>query len=137
MRFNLDNLNPTTRFFFDDDKPDEGWVDIHAAPMAVQSDIANNHSKKRVEFTMNPKTRRMERIPFVDTDDDAVLEALWDYAISDWLLLTPTGEPIPCTRENKIMLMRGDTRFNSFINSCLEKLNALEESDIEEAEKNS
>lgn len=137
MRFDMDNLNPPTRFYFDDTKQDEGWVDLRVVTAGGVSDVVDQTTKKRVEYKLNTATKKMERIEFTETDDNALVEELWDKGIVDWLLLSTAGNPIPCTKENKIKLMSENPQFNSFVNKGLASLSNYEDVEVEEAEKNS
>ena len=62
-------------------------------------------------MVVNPGTRAMERVSFLvdQTSEEEYQESLeaWDYAIVDWKgFKDPNGVEIPCTKENKLKLIR-------------------------------
>jgi hypothetical protein len=97
--------------------------------------------KRTFEFVLNPKTRAMERVGFYpeQTAEEARAERddLWDYAIVDFegFKDSKTGEVIPCTRDNKLKLMKVPV-FDRFVARCQQLLSSAGIKDREDAEKN-
>ncbi len=49
----------------------------------------------------NPLTRQME------SDSDATVDAMLDFALVEWRGILAGGQPAPCTKENKLLLDQG------------------------------
>ncbi len=133
MRVDTENLNPGVFFPFDEEEDDEtpGGVTIRLANGEVLDTINKKCTKKRVEF------RRGQRFEVIDEDEARRSELLWDYVIMDWRGLDDSeGVPIPCTKENKVNLMRGSVKIATFVGNCVEKLTEDSELYDEELEKN-
>lgn len=93
--------------------------------------------KRKTEFVLNPGSRSMERVPYLEekpfekqiqeTDD------MYDYAILDFegFRDKKTKQEIECTRENKIAL-RHNEMFRRFFERCQQILNG----NLEESAKN-
>ena len=133
MKLNLENLNPGVFFPFDeDDEESKDGVTIRLANGDILDQINKKCTKKKVEF------RRGQRYEVIEEDEDRRSTLLWDYVILDWKGLQDdkTGEDIPCTKENKVRLMKGSVKFASFVGNIVEKL--TEDTDLynEELEKN-
>lgn len=98
--------------------------------------------KRLVEHVYNQKSRAMERLPYYEelTFDQAKAERedTWDYAITalENFKDKKTGEPIACTRENKIKMMKIPV-FDRFVAKCLEMIASSGTQAKKEAEKNS
>lgn len=138
LKFDLDDLNPATKCFFEGEEgPDAPWVSLRIADSAAQQDIKKKAVKKCVELKNNPKTNRMERITYTESDDDLYLRLLWDYVITDWNIKDAKGKPIPCTADMKVLLMGKSFVFSNFVTKCLDKLNEAAALEAEESEKNS
>lgn len=133
MRIDTENLNPGVFFPFaeEEDNDDPGGITIRLANGEVLDTINKKCTKKRVEF------RRGQRFEVIDEDDKRRSELLWDYVIIDWKGLDDMeGKPIPCTKDNKISLMRGSVRVAAFVGNCIEKLTEESELYEEALEKN-
>lgn len=107
-----------------DPEPDAGRVRIRSLTPFFEKAQAGR--KRKYEHVLNPSTRSMERVGFFDdpTPDQAKKERedLWDYAITDIEnFFDAKGEPILCTRENKIRLMAAPV-FDRFVARCLQVL---------------
>jgi len=134
----LEDLNPAVRFYFDDDNRESGWVELRALNGGAADDINKKWSKKKVEYRVNPQTRRNERIEFVEVDADGAFREVTDYNIADWNIPdAKTGEPIPCTTDMKVTLMRGSPEFAQFVTKSLDTLRVDEAAVAVEVEKNS
>ncbi|MDX9798859.1 MAG: hypothetical protein RBT05_08370 [Bacteroidales bacterium] len=148
MSWNLENLNPGTKFPCPwDDKelehPDCEWIELvlltdeENLEIFKQLGIKINKSAKEI----NPKTRRMEyvQLPLDIKDEDRKRynEELWDRTIKDWRLIGVGGVDIECTRELKTKFMREAPKFNRWYANSMEKLEGLNSTYKEELEKNS
>ncbi len=136
MRF--DTTNPATKFFFDPADEPAGYVELRVANQAALDDINETATKKKAEVRPNPAAgKRLERIAYVETDERMFMTMLWDYCIVSWAgVEDEKGAPVPCTAENKYMLMVNSKQFKDFISKCLDELNGIEAAEAEEAGKN-
>jgi hypothetical protein len=131
MRFNMQDLNPPTRFLFDESDPDGGWIEIRRCNGDALDSIREKTIKRRVEF------RRGQRFEVTDVDDRLYSEMVWDYSITGWNgLEDENGVPIPCSKETKAALMRGSLKFSEMVSGFLDKLDDAEAERKEEFEKN-
>lgn len=117
-----------------DPLPDAGRVCVRSIVPLIEQQQTKR--KRRAEFVPNPKTRQMERVAFFDdpSPEQAKTERedIWDYAITGFEnILDADGNPIPCTRENKLKLMSLPV-FDRFIARCLQ---ILSESGVRSAEE--
>ena len=133
--FDLQNLNPSLRKFWDNDEKE--WVDIRLVPDDMYEVIRKDCGiKSQVIYKPNPDTKRMDRIDDINWTDERgknFANKLVCYQIKDWHLLTNEGEEIPCTDENKLMLYRGAPRFKVWLDWHLDKLKE-ETEEFEEGE---
>lgn len=131
MKFDLENLNPGVFFPFDEFENAGDGVEIRLASAEIMEIINKKCTKKRVEF------RRGQRYEVIEEDEKKRSNMLWDYVILNWKgLEDQEGNPIECTTENKIKLMRGSVKFSGFIGDCIEKLSESSSNLKEESEKN-
>jgi len=97
--------------------------------------------KREVEHFLNPKTRSYERTTFFPDPTPEQVKAerddTWDYVILDWENFkdAKTKTMIPCTRENKLKLMRLPV-FDRFVAKCLLVIDGSKAVQKEAAEKN-
>lgn len=131
MKFNLQDLNPGTKFFFDEDNEAEGYITLRILPNETRDEIRAKAVKKRAEY------RKGQRYEIIDLDEDLFAEAVWDYSIQDWGgVYDESGAEIPCTRENKIMLMNKSPVFARIYEDRLKVLRELLEDHAKASEKN-
>ena len=135
MPFDLENLNPSARFYWGDGKKE--WVELRNISMKQLRKIRNEAVKKTVEY-YRPEESDIKpfRYENEDVDHDKLDELLWDYQITDWRIVNPDGKEIPCTLENKLLLMGNSTKFADWVVKCLNQLASDEKAQREEAEKN-
>jgi len=77
------------------------------------------------------------RVEWEEVDEDLQNELFWDAAILDWEnLIDGKGNPIPCTPENKALLMLKSLKFARFVADGLKALSDAEIEEAEAAEKN-
>lgn len=131
MKFNLKDLNPGTKFYFDDDSPEEGYVIFRICNGTALDAIEAATTKKKYEY------KKGARYEAVEVDHKKRTHQIWDYCIVDWSGIEDAdGVAIPCTTENKILLMSGSIQFAKFFSNSMDALNTLL-SEIEvESEKN-
>ena len=80
---------------------------------------------------------KWERFEVEKKDDDLQNTLFWDAVIVSWEnLLDGKGNQIPCTAENKTMLMLTQPKFSKFIGECSEALTKDENALAEKSEKN-
>jgi hypothetical protein len=123
---------------YDEPKSDAGRVCLRS-PSSMMEQLRAQRIRK-FEFVLNPTTRSMERVGYYEelTPEAAKIERedIWDYAIVDFTgFEDPDGNPIPCTRENKIKLMALPV-FDRFIGRGLRLLSSAGLKAREAAEKN-
>ena len=122
MPFDLDNLNPSAKFFWQDGE--EEWVELRLAAEADNEAMRKQSGiKQKVEYR-NEKGQ-MHRIEFVDADEhkvDRFTALANDFAIVNWCLNSKQGDPIPCTLENKLKMIRNSPQFASWVIACLDKM---------------
>lgn len=131
MRFDMKNLNPAKRFFFDEDNEDEGWVELRPLSSLKVREI----DKKTI--IEKDKVKRGQVIKDRVVKQELRDKLTWGYVITDWLIYQPDGTKIECNIENKVKLMNESPDFSMFV---AEKLGEAEEIDAEtqeEEEKNS
>lgn len=124
MPFDLNALNSSTRFYWGDTQ--EEYIDLRVVPEKEFRRMNREMGiKDRVEYVPNPQTGQMHRIEYRERNDEALEQldaAVNDYCIAGWRLVTPDGDEIPCTRENKLKLIEGSPEFSSWLNKCLKQL---------------
>jgi len=131
MQFDLENLNPGTKFFFDDNDEKKGSVTLRVCAGDDLRAIRKLSAKKKVEY------RRGARIEYQDVNDEIENGLLWDFCIVNWEgVLNKHDELILCTKENKVLLMGKSPSFAKFVGDKLSILAELEEKEKEELEKN-
>ena len=80
---------------------------------------------------------KWERFEVEKKDDDLQNTLFWDAVIISWEgLFDGKGNEIPCTAENKALLMLTQPKFSKFIGECIEVLNQDESARAEASEKN-
>ena len=129
MKFDLDNLNPGTRFDFPDS---DAWVCLRTCAGDDLKAIHKQTRKKKIEY------RRGQRFEYQEINEGLESRLLWDFCIMDWGgLFDKHAKPIACNTEMKVLLMGKSVVFSSFVVECLDKLNQAEARDEEKREKNS
>lgn len=122
--FVMSRIDDQGKVVYDDPLPDAGKVCVRSLVPFFEQRQAGR--KKKYEFVHNPSTRAMERVGFIpeQTAEQAreEREDAWDYAIKDFENFNDKNKvPIPCTRENKLRLMKLPV-FDRFIGRCLQML---------------
>ena len=135
--FDLKNLNPGVKFFFDENDEKGSFVVLRTASAAALDNIRKQAVKVKPEYRNNPKTNRLERIEVIEIDEALQSRLLWDYAIMEWSIMDAEGKTIPCTADMKFLLMNESKVFSEFVSKCLDRLNEDESARQEAAAKNS
>jgi len=130
MPFDLENLNPACRFFWededneDDKKGDEEWVDLRlCSDDDVERFQKEAEIKQKVEYRRD--RGRLHRVEFVDSDKkkmNKLSDLVNDFVVVNWRLLSKKREEIPCNLENKKIMFGKSPQFSEWIASCLEKM---------------
>jgi hypothetical protein len=132
MKVNLDDPNPGVWFYLPGD-PDGAGIQLRVCPPSVSSKIRREtQGQKHVEY------KDGKRHEFLDDPDEEKRELLfWDYCIVEWAgLLDSDGKPVPCTKENKALLLNNNLDLGLFVRSCIDKLNARQAEYLGHLEKN-
>ncbi len=122
--FNLEELNPGTCFEL------EGGGKIYLRVCAGDDyrKIRKQSVTKKVDY------KNAQRFPYDSVNEDLENKLLWDFCIVNWENLFSDVEktmPIPCTTENKMLLMGKSLKFSRFVSDCLSKLTEI---DVEQEE---
>jgi hypothetical protein len=127
LKFDLTDLNPGTWFTMEDG----GRVSLRICAGEDYRGIRKQVTKKRVEF------KNGQRYEFQETNEDLLSELLWDFCITGWEnFFDSKMDPIPCTKENKVLLMGRSIKFSNFVSSCLDQLTESQKVRAEDLEKN-
>ncbi len=127
MKFNLEELNPGTWFPFEGD----ARACVRACAGDDLREIRRQCVKRKVEY------RNGQRLVYEEIDEDLQSQLLWDFCIIGWEgFVDQNGKDIPCNSEFKKILMGKSIKFSAFIGECMEKINALNKIQAEEAAKN-
>lgn len=128
---------------FDIEENQGTWFDLEAGgriklkTLTIEDfkKIEKQTTKKSVEYKR--VDGKAERFVCDDVNEDLRNELTWDTCIMEWENFYDKNEkPIPCTRENKILLMNRSMKFLEFVNQCLEQLRNDEKTQTEAEEKN-
>lgn len=112
-----------------------GRVQLRTMNAEAFKNIRRQTTKKRVDFRKVDGTP--QRFEYEEVDDDKQTDLLWDYIIVAWEgLLDKAGNNIPCTPENKTLLMARSPYFMRFLTESLKTLTEDEQREAEASEKN-
>jgi len=127
------NLQERLPVWFDMDGG--GRVQLKSLTGEEWKKIRDKVVKKKVEFKKVEGTPA--RLTYEDINEDLQNELFWDIIIVDWeKFFDSKGTPIPCTKENKILLVTKSAKFISFVTEKLKELNEEEEKEIKEDNAN-
>jgi len=91
--------------------------------------------KKKVEYKRIEG--KAERFDVEEVNEDLQNELFWDQSIVSWEnFVDGNGKEIPCTKENKILLMSKSVKFAQFIGDCIKQMADDEKFQAEQSEKN-
>ncbi len=128
MKFDLQNLNPGTEFLIGDSEKD-GSVCLRVCDGDALKAIFKATSKSKVTY------KDRQRYEYTEDDTDLRSIMIWDYCIVDWKLYDTNDELIPCTKENKILLMGKSVTFATFVSEKINELNSINAVRDEELKK--
>lgn len=142
--FDLNNLNPSSRFFFDgktEADPKSEYVDLKIASDAEVNEMRKAAGiKQKIEYLENSKTHKKERSEYLETSEEnmeKLNELINDFAIESWRLFDQNGDEIPCTLENKKLLMAKSPKFSTFVANNLTIMREEQEKAYNKETKNS
>ena len=117
--FNAKDPNPPAKFYFDDEKPEDGHILIRTIPAADMEKINKRTSKKKP-----PEYRRGVRYIVPDEVNEKLRsELLWDANIVSWEgVIDEKGKKIPITTANKVKFMQEWPGFAILVSEGLEQL---------------
>lgn len=114
---------------------DGGRVQLHALSTDEFKAIKKQTTKKKVDFKKVEGTP--QRFEYEEVNEDLQNELFWDAVIVAWeKLFDGKGSIIPCTKENKIMLMNRSVKFAKFVSDGLKTISDSEAGQAAQAEKN-
>jgi hypothetical protein len=128
------NLDEKPGVFFDMDGG--GRVQLRSIDVDDWKAIRKQTVRKKVDFKKVDGTPG--RFEYEEVNEDLQNELFWDKVIVSWEnFLDGKGVSIPCTKENKILLMSRSAKFAKFVGECLKQIAEDEGIQAEQAEKNS
>lgn len=111
-----------TKLFFDDDKPDDGYVIIRSVSVLEMKSI-----NKRCDKKQPPEYRRGVRYEVPPKiNEDLKSELIWDSIIVSWDgIVDDDGKPVPVITQNKIKFMSTWPFFMKLVTDGLEQLSGV------------
>ena len=127
------NLEDSPGVWFDHEEG--GRIKLRSISVDKWKEIRKQTVKKKVDY------KKIEgspvRLEFEEVNEDLQNELFWDEVIVSWeKFFDGKGNEIPCTKENKMLLMMRSMKFAKFVNECLKTLSEDEEKQNEVIEKN-
>lgn len=110
-----------------------GRLQLKIPSMADWKQIRKQTIRKKVEFKKVDGTPG--RFEFEEVNEDLQNELFWDSAIVNFENFTNKGDLIPCTKENKILLMT-NSKFAKFFSDSFKILTDDMAMQAEDSEKN-
>ncbi len=112
-----------------------GRVQLRTLTADILKAIRKQTVKKKVDF------KRIDgspaRLEYEEINEDLQNELFWEQIIIAWEnIFDGKGNEIPCTKENKILLMTRSVKFARFISDSLKTLAEDEQREMEASEKN-
>jgi hypothetical protein len=115
----------------------EGGGRIQLKPLSAPAWKAIRAKSVKLVSEYQKLDGKWERFEVEKKDDDLQNTLFWDAVIISWSgLFDGKGNEIPCTAENKALLMLTQPKFSRFIGECIEALNKDESARAEALEKN-
>lgn len=140
MPIDLQNLNIGKRFFWPESGDAEEWVEFRLVPDEVNREFFKQIGiKPSRQVVFDNKSRQAQIVKDFELNDkqqEQFFELTWDYSISKWYFVTPDGDEIPCTKENKMLLMKNEPRFSVWANQCVDSMKDALQDVSKSAEKN-
>ena len=149
MPFDIKDTNPAERSYWPNyaeamEMPEDKreWVELRLCLGDPLKAIEAKADVKKVEYVQprkkNGKINRraaLQRIPFVDRNEDLYNELTFDHMICNWRLLDSDGNLIPCNLENKLVMLN-IFEFDQFVAERLEAMTEADRKDKEDQETN-
>ncbi len=112
-----------------------GRVQLQTVSADAFKAIQKQTVKRKVDFKKIEGTPA--RLEYEEVNTDLQNELFWDAVIIAWENLSDkNGKPIPCTKENKVLLMTRSAMFVKFITDSLKAVSEDEAKVAEQAAKN-
>lgn len=115
----------------------EGGGKIKLRTMSADAfkEIRKQTVKRKIEYKR--VEGKAERFVAEDVDDDLQSDLFWDHVILTWdNLYDSKGKEIPCTKENKSLLLNRSVKFLNFVTESFKTLTEDEARATETSEKN-
>ncbi|MBI9110298.1 hypothetical protein [Maridesulfovibrio ferrireducens] len=126
MKVLMNDLNPGTKFYFNENKPKDGCIYLRRLDSEEGKRINKACTTKKIEY------KKGQRFAFEEFDDSKFDLLFYDYVIVSWEgLEDEDGTPIPCTAKNKKTLAMKSLVFQKILADAMDK---LEEAHIEQEE---
>ena len=119
------------------------WFDLEGGgrlclrPLTVEDwkEIEKKTLQKKEVFRV--VNGQMQRVAWKEADEDKQNELFWDKAIVDWKdFYDAKGNPIPCNRKTKYLLLTKSPEFLKYLTECFQKMTEEEAKRQEAIEKN-
>lgn len=105
-----------------------GRLQLRNVSREVYADIRKKTIRKKVDFKKVEGTPA--RFDYEEVNEDLSNELFWDYVIVAWEnFFDASNNPIPCNKQNKMLLISKSITFAKYVNECLK---VLTESELEE-----
>ncbi len=128
MKLNMKELNPGTWFDLDDG----ARICLRLCNEKDMAAIRAKTVKEDAEYING------QRYQTIDRNNDLAEEMTWDKSIIAWEgIIDENDEPVPCTKDNKILLMRGSLTFPVVVTALLDNLTSAVYKESEGLVKNS
>lgn len=113
-----------------------GRVELRTLSYDALKTINKKSIRKKVDFKKVEGTPG--RFEYEEVNEDLQNELFWDHCIVAWENLFDAKEKeIPCTTENKVLLMSRSAQFSKFVSDSLQTLSEDEVDQDKVIEKNS
>ena len=112
-----------------------GRIQLRSMTFEKNREIEKATKKKRVDF------KKVEGIPArfesETLDEDLSNRLFWDHVIVAWEnFFDAKGNEIPCTAENKMLLISRSVKFVKTVRECLDRLAEVDAEQAKDEEKN-
>jgi hypothetical protein len=112
-----------------------GRIQLRSLSSDDLREIRKQTVKKKVDFKR--LDGKPERFEFEEVNEELQNELFWDHVIMTWEnFIDKNGTPIPCTKENKMLLLSRSLKFTRFLNEALTTLTETESQLMKDMEKN-
>jgi len=135
MPFDLKNLNPSAKFYWGKSKRE--WVELRPLSREDLREMRKRAVIRKTEY-YKPDSSDIQpyRYETETVDEDCIFEMMWEKQIIDWNIVDPEENKIPCTKENKLLMINQCREFSEWVSGCLLQLSSDEKKKKEDSEKN-